>query len=537
VARALSTGAGTGLARALALAATAVGVVAVLGFARDHHGSLYDDAFIYLRYAANLLAGCGPTFTCGEPAVEGFTSPLFLGLLVLGGALGGDLPEVATVLGVLGVALTLALVGAWSWHVAARALELADTGSTPSPSGAAAGRVAAGALALGSVAALALDHYVLLNAVSGLETSVAAAAIAGFGLACVERRARASAALAVLAVLLRPEAGVFVVLLPALSWCRRLGVALGLGAGLLALVAARWLLFDDIAPNTYWAKVGGTWAHARLGAAYLADAAWATPLALAAPLALLDRPRRREHAVLVVGMAVWAMHLLRTGGDHFLYGRLVAPIVPLATAMGLLGVALAARALLERAGAAAPRCALLAAGAALAFGLASGGRAAWLHRLPPQHGFDNVGRWAAVGRWLAQHHPTATIATVPVGAIAYTSGLPTIDLVGITDRVIAREGGRLPAELVRRHWIGHERHHTAYVWSRRPDLIVLTKFRERPWTALNEAKAGFYSEWLLLQDVKAGRVPYRVASAEVLPGVHWLLLQRAGNEPAWTGPR
>jgi len=43
-------------------------------------GSLIDDAFIFFRYADNLLAGLGPVFNAGE-RVEGFTSPLWLLLL------------------------------------------------------------------------------------------------------------------------------------------------------------------------------------------------------------------------------------------------------------------------------------------------------------------------------------------------------------------------------------------------------------------------------------------------------------------------
>ena len=48
-----------------------------------------DDAFISLRYAANLLAGHGLVFNPGE-RVEGFTSPLWTLLLAGFGACGFD---------------------------------------------------------------------------------------------------------------------------------------------------------------------------------------------------------------------------------------------------------------------------------------------------------------------------------------------------------------------------------------------------------------------------------------------------------------
>ena len=44
---------------------------------------------IYLRYVRNLHAGCGPTFNCGQPPVEGFTSPLYLAVLWAGAAFTG----------------------------------------------------------------------------------------------------------------------------------------------------------------------------------------------------------------------------------------------------------------------------------------------------------------------------------------------------------------------------------------------------------------------------------------------------------------
>ena len=50
--------------------------------------------------------------------------------------------------------------------------------------------------------------------------------------------------------------------------------------------------------------------------------------------------------------------------------------------------------------------------------------------------------------------------------------------------------------------------------------------RERAWHELSEARAGFYADWLLLQEIKAGCAPYRVLDAEVTPGDHVLLFER-----------
>ena len=41
-----------------------------------------------------------------------------------------------------------------------------------------------------------------------------------------------------------------------------------------------------------------------------------------------------------------------------------------------------------------------------------------------------------------------------------------------------------------------------------------------------EGRAGFYADWLLLQEIKKGKIPYRIYSPEVMPGVFWLAYRR-----------
>ncbi len=58
-----------------------------------------DDAYIFLVYATNWLAGNGPTFN--GAVVEGFSSPLWLGLLTLTGLTRIPLPAVMQILSTL----------------------------------------------------------------------------------------------------------------------------------------------------------------------------------------------------------------------------------------------------------------------------------------------------------------------------------------------------------------------------------------------------------------------------------------------------
>jgi hypothetical protein len=66
--------------------------------------------------------------------------------------------------------------------------------------------------------------------------------------------------------------------------------------------------------------------------------------------------------------------------------------------------------------------------------------------------------------------------------------------------------------------------------AQKPDVIALTRYRATPWLGLHEARAGFWAEWKLLREVKEGRAPYVVHSAQVEPGLYGLLLVRREPE-------
>jgi hypothetical protein len=503
----------TGVAVGVALAIVAI---AIARFVRDHRGGVYDDAFIYLRYVKNLDAGCGLRFNCGDPPVEGFTGPLYLAVLWLGGRLTTHLIDLAQIVCTASLALALALA-VWAAVITGR--------QTPQP------RLPA-VLALSVAVALALDPFALLNAITGMETALAAAAVTAIALAALAGRPWLLVAAIGAALLVRPETLVFAAALPILPALRRPRTLAAMAAIIAAICATRYAIFDALLPNTYYAKAGGTWRHCELGLAYLAGAIADFPLAFAAPLALLlpagptgPAGPRRAAAFLLAGAAAWVAFFLRSGGDLFDYSRMMFPLVPALTVLALAGIAELARRLAARTPWA-PRATLLAALVAATCAIATGARAAIAHAIPPQGASPRVVEWAAVGRYLHDHFRGATIATVPIGAIGYYSQLPILDLVGLTEPAIARAGRSVPPELLTHRWIGHERHCTECVLARAPALIVTTMSRDRPWQTLAEARAGFYADWLLLQEIKAGRAPYRVHDAEVLPGDHILMFER-----------
>ncbi len=480
-----------------------------------HSGSLYDDAYIYFRFAKNLLSGCGFRYNCSGSPVEGFTSPLYLLLLALGGLIGADFSTVA--MGLCSLTLVASIIVA-----AGFALTRQFAGWLPWASGLAA---------LTTTAALALDPFFLLNAVVGLETPLAAGIISGLFVAMALGREIAIGVLLVLAVLSRPEAILFVPAAVFVVPLTRRRFWLWLGLALVALLVLRLAIFGDIVPNTYRAKSGGTWRHAELGMAYIVEVFRDFPLLVLAPLSLWV-PELRRHALPFLCVTFcWVLFFFYTGGDHFHYSRLAAPLVPVLTMLACLGaVEIAGRlARFTRARATgAITLALLGAGPTLGH-LA---RVLVTRQMQPSHGFAEVQRWASVGRYLARYFPGQTFATVPVGAMAYESGADVIDLVGIVTAEVAWSGGSVPNGLLIRNWLGHERHDTAWVLSQKPAVVVIGTFRNSPWREMAETRAGFYAAWELLQQAKAAEIPYRLYDAPVAKGEHWLFLLREGVRPA-----
>lgn len=489
---------------ALALTLLLASSFLTVRFVLNHAYSMYDDAYIYLTYAENFAHGCGLTFRCdGSAPVEGFTSPLYMALLVLARIFTSDLETTALLIGMLGTLLAF-------WFSALTAAHAFPRTYT------------AWLAACSVLAVLALDHYVLLNSVIGLETALFSAAVAGTFWAAVTDRPKCLSVGLSIAMWTRPE-GALLLALPLLtpSW-RAKGLWATPIIALAALIIARLAYYGDLLPNTYYAKSGGTPEHAALGARYIGDILVSYPAILVSPLALRSATFRGVTLGLLVGAAVVLASFIRSGGDLFLYGRLFVPFVPslvACTAMGLGG--------LGRGLGPTAQSLLFAPLFVIGLWVAHG------HALAPGHGFSNVLRWKEVGRFLCRNHAGARVATVPIGAISYFSGLPIIDLVGLTSVEVARAGHALPPDRLTREWIGHERHNTPWVLAQRPTLIVLgAKFGAHPVRDVRAMRAGFYAEWQLLTLAKTRQIPYEPYSPEVVPGVYWHMLRSTESQRA-----
>ncbi|MBX0326703.1 hypothetical protein K2Z83_03270 [Oscillochloris sp. ZM17-4] len=431
-----------------------------------------DDAFISFRYAQNLVAGNGLVYNIGE-RVEGYTN--FLWTIIAAGvlALGGDLVIWSYVGGVaLGLAILL-----MTYAIAARLR------------GPAWGFVAA--LVVGTSQSLLL--YTARGA--GLETGLFTL-LALAGSACYLFADRRPAMLATaggilaLAAMTRPE-GVMVFGITLLADSRLILAEWGRGRPVswrvylrstlhnLQWLASAFLLiflpyylwrlgyYGDLLPNTFYAKTGGGLRQVLRGLSYAGEFS----LTLGGPLLLLICvPWVRGWRVTLASWRgyllplalVYTAYIVAVGGDHFRGERFFVPVLPWLALLMADGLAALIPARPGR-----------VATITLALLLAAGGTAALARSAlidTTISGVDeSVWIWRDIGWWMADNtSPDASLAALGAGAVAYYSQHPVIDLLGLTEKHIAR----ITVSTMGEGTAGHEKRDPAYVLhDRRPTYI------------------------------------------------------------------
>lgn len=257
----------------------------------DHMG---DDAYIFFRYAEHLTTGEGLRWNSDMPAVEGFSSPLWVLCLGVGG-LWFDIPNFARGFGML------CLVG--TFFELYRAIK---------PS-----RFAG--LGLWSLSLVMGLHY---WGTAGLETPLYLWLL----LASLPLISTSSVhlwnwiALGLLGIT-RPEAPALVVLVFCLRWFRfrtwsnKYLLAL---APMLGWQLFRWWYFGDWLPNTYWAKASGD-LQVRLLSGWN-YAGW-----LSFPL-VIGIWKSTDKLVWIPSIALWGI-VVAGGGDWMWHHRLLIPVL------------------------------------------------------------------------------------------------------------------------------------------------------------------------------------------------------------------
>ena len=424
-----------------------------------------DDAFISFRYAENVAAGRGWVFNAGE-RVEGYSNFLWVALLAACRRAGAPIPAASRVLGLL-LSLATILIAA---RLARRLFPSARLAGLP------------------AALLLAASPAVAMWAGGGMEVPLFSfLALLASHLWIVESEGTRLPwrwpLAACLASMARPD-GVLLFGI-ALIWdflsgegraagrARRTLTALGVFAAAgVPYFLWRWSYYGALLPNTFHAKVTQGPAVVAHGLYYagwfLLDSAGAA-IALGALLAL--RPRDRRISLLLWQGAGFTAYVLLIGGDGYAYGRFLVPVAVLLAPAAESGYRRAWRWLSERMLPFLSRApwlpvlllvAMAAAGAAGSF--------AGADYRDYLRGVEAESRRRAIGEWLREDAPSgALVALNPAGMIPYVSGLPTLDLLGLTDAHIARQGKRVVNPVL----FAHNRFDPDYVLSRRPDYLIL----------------------------------------------------------------
>jgi arabinofuranosyltransferase len=443
--------------------------VLVLTLLAWSHRFVQDDAFIGFRYAYNLAQGRGLVWNEGE-RVEGYTNFLYTLAMSLPIWLGVDPVRFSFLFGLLTFVLSLTL----TYGLARYLLRSRDA-------------------ALVTVILLGTNYTFSCFATSGMETQLQACLFLASLYTVIRSidhgrwEARPLIMLSLLlsaAVLTRLDSTLLLaVVLPvalvcslrAVRWpAERAARALYLLAPLCLLVGA-WLIwkaryYGDILPNTYYVKAS-SYSSLTRGATYVSlffQSYWLIVFLLFLLWFAkgLTRPANRTLLIPLAVSLLWLLYTAKVGGD-FLEFRFLVPVLPLFFVLIGWIIFVQVQSAIVRVA----LVALTLAGS-LHHAYAFTDRPLDIESITDLSGHlrNDGDAWVRVGQVLGSafdHDPAVTVAVTAGGAIPYYSRLTTIDMLGLNDRWIARNGLHVGSRP------GHQRMATLeYLIERRTNLVI-----------------------------------------------------------------
>jgi len=447
----------------------ALAVIVLLGCAvlfallAERYAVVQDDAYISLAYSQNLADGDGLVFNPGE-RVEGYTNFSWVLLLVVPHTLGLDAVASARLLGVLAAAGLMLL----SWRMAA---SLSSRPDDPTH--------------LATPCLLAANGALAFWTLSGMETAAFALLVAAGATRYLQRQRvdGLTGVLFGLAALTRPEGWMFFALTMIHQLIRSFREPGGRGAALRNVWAApawfaglvlphllfRWSYYGYPLPNTFYAKTGISLTYLAHGLRYtgkfLGDyGLWGLAL-LAVLVPMLRHRTRAKAAYLGLLIAANVIYVIFVGGDTLPENRLYMPVMALMAAV----LTESARVTLLRI------CGRRLAPAVFTLMLLAG----MAHSVTGpdtdlMHARDSSAAHNAKLHELADYtndagHTINLLASTAIGIPRYHTDAAVLDLVGLTDEIIAHHPVPLPG--VRDDHILRN-YHVTYVMDRAPDAIL-----------------------------------------------------------------
>jgi len=445
--------------------------------------SLFDDAMVSMRYAKNLSMGFGPVWNPGGERVEGYTNPLWVLYM-----------SYLHLLPVARSTVSLLVQGSAAVLLMINLVYVAKIAGLVSGS-----RIVANCAVLLTASYLPLNNWSL----QGMEVSVLTLLLT-VALWDVLKSLRSGVASRRwmmwlgAATLFRMDAAVplmglalFIAISVPVDRSRNLKWALGSLVLLLGLqTMLRLAYYGDLLPNTYYLKMTGIPIVLRLskGLIALRDFVWnMNPVLFGIPFLFAALRRDRESLLLATVVAGQLTYSVYVGGDAWEHRGGANRYVAIAMPALMILFSWALWSLVQRAGTAFARrpgagvlsviTVVLALLSSVTFNAFNGRRslAEWLLIDPPLYRYENraMVRQARLVQEISS--PQATIAVVWAGAIPYFAERHAIDLLGKSDRVVARGTMHIPAgpDRFTAFYPGHMKWDYSYsIGQLKPDVIL-----------------------------------------------------------------
>ncbi|MDH3267801.1 MAG: hypothetical protein OEM46_02995 [Ignavibacteria bacterium] len=520
---------------------------AIINFLRNSYlyTTILDDAYIFFRYAENIVNGYGFVWNIGEAPVEGYTSFLYLSTLIIAKFFSFDLELFAIFFGTITSAFTLYFVYLIYDYLYSSSLTSASANIIAvivlAISPAFTYWCAAGMETSFYSMFLLLTIYYFLK----LPNSVRASLIKGilFGLLCMLRFEAVIFFLIVLYYLVKKDKSLIKIKIDGSAIMFVLGFTVIFGTYFIW----RWSYFGYFFPNTFYAKTGGGLQQITGGFLYIVKSlrlfygyGW---IPIVFVLLFFRKNMFTEKAIFLFSIGLVSLvTTILIGGDHFHLGRFVLPVFPLLfiffpPALDKMLTAQITHLKLKSTFRAVVLFVIVVAllVAKPVYQEAISGFQNLLEGkkdilvvydesseediIDWQHGFIMMG---SALKLIANKDDY--IAVVPIGAISYFSDIKVIDMVGIVDPVIAHE--QISQNHLEKWTPGHTKGDGKYILSRKPKYIQLTDYLTRRSLEIPHKRSLQFSSVKELWRTKEFHNDYEFFPIEVIDGWYYNLFRR-----------